>query len=439
VGRLTRRLVAGLIVAAALVAVAPLPALGFSRFGTVSADATYGESMTFTVGLPGGPPDRLELLLQFGGDDATFVAPVEAQGSSATYVWDASTQHVTPNTSITYSWRATDRDRVTLSRRGTLLYDDDRPGLDWQSARLGAATVHWYGNAESIARRFGELAADGASAAETLLGHEMTGPIDIFVYDTQEDFFGALGPGAREWTGAATYPAIRTIFMWLGAGPTDYLETAVVHEVTHVVFNDATENPFHEPAKWFNEGLATWAEQQNADSERSTVEFEASGGGLFSFDAISLQFPISDRGSRLAYAQGATMVDMIIAEHGRAAIAGIAAAYRDGASDDEALQAGTGMSAADLYREYFASYGVSEPQPVEAAPILPSNVRKPGGSGAIPASSGSPAPSGASSDSSQDMTLPLVAIGGAILVLAAVVGALVWAGRRRAGTGSSEP
>lgn len=431
-GRLTRRLVAGLIVAAAVVAVAPLPVLGFSGFGPVSADATYGESMTFTVGLPGGPPDRLELLLQFGGDDATFVAPVEAQGSSATYVWDASTQHVTPNTSITYSWRATDGDRVTLSREGTLLYDDDRPGLDWQSARLGAATVHWYGNAESIARRFGELAADGASAAETLLGHEMTGPIDIFVYDTQDDFFGALGPGAREWTGAATYPAIRTIFMWLGAGPTDYLETAVVHEVTHVVFNDATENPFHEPAKWLNEGLATWAEQQNADSQRSTVEFEASGGGLFSFDAISLQFPISDRGSRLAYAQGATMVEMIIDEHGRDAIAGIAAAYRDGASDAEALAAGTGVAAGDLYREFYDAFGVTEPQPVTPAEILPSNVRK-AGEAAGPEASATPRPGDESpADQGEPTVLPWLAIGGALVVLVGVVIALTVSGRRGA-------
>ena len=210
--------------------------------------------------------------------------------------------------------------------------------------------MHWYGGAESIARRFGELAADGATQAEDLLGHQMAGPIDIFVYDSQDDFFGALGPGAREWTGAATYPAIRTIFMWLGAGPTSYLETAIVHEVTHVVFNDATENPFHEPAKWLNEGLATWSEQQNADAERSTVAFEASGGGLFSFDAISLQFPISDRGSRLAYAQGATMVDMIVGEHGRAAIAGIAAAYRRAHPTRRLCRPAPGISADDLYR-----------------------------------------------------------------------------------------
>ena len=49
------------------------------------------------------------------------------------------------------------------------------------------------------------------------------------------------------------------------AAPTRTSSTTIVHEVTHVVFHDATANPFHEPAKWFNEGLSTWSEQQSAD------------------------------------------------------------------------------------------------------------------------------------------------------------------------------
>ena len=426
-GRLRRAVLAVLLAVPLLIAALPASALGFSGFGAVSADATYGQSMVFRVSLPGGPPDRLELLLRFAGDDASFVAPVTASGDSAEYVWNTADRHVTPNTSITYAWRATDGGGVTLSRPGTLLYDDDRPGLDWQSARLGDATVHWYGGAETIARRFGELAAGGASRAEELLGNQMTGAVDIFVYDSRDDFFGALGPGAREWTGAATYPAIRTIFMWLGGGPTDYLETTIVHEVTHVVFNDATKNPFHEPAKWLNEGLASWAEQQNADAERSTVTFEASGGGLFSFDAISQQFPIGDRGSRLAYAQGATMVDMIIADHGRQAIARMAAAYRDGSSDAEALQAGTGETAEALYAAYFRDFDASEPLPVEPAPILPSNVRRPGTAGSPGASPGT-GPDGAPAAGAGAWQWLVVL--GAMAVLIGLVLALAWAGRR---------
>jgi hypothetical protein len=393
-----RRVVLLAAIVLLVVTASPPTASAFSGFGSISADATYGVRMRFTVQLPGGPPDRLELLLSYADSDSTVVAPVSPGATSAEYILDTSDtgQHVTPNTLITYRWRATVGKQVMLSQEKTLLYDDDRRGLDWHTARIGATTVHWYGGAEAQARHFGSISADAAAAAEKLLDHKLAGPIDIFVYDSHDDFFGALGPGAREWTGAATFPGIRTIFMWLGGGSGSYLERTMTHEVTHVVFQDATANPYHEPPKWFNEGLAVWSEQQSASGHQGTVRSAADDGALLSFDGISESFPIGDQAARLSYDEGATMVEMIIDKHGRGAIAAIAAAWRNGASDAEALQAGTGVSADQLYKAYFASYGAQVPTAVKPAPILPSNVKEPpqpAASSAGPvAASASPAP-----------------------------------------------
>lgn len=372
-----RRLVQVAAMAVVVMLVSPAPAAGFSGFGALTGTATYGGQMRFTVQLPGGPPDQLELLLRFAGSDSTVVAPVDPTSSSAEYVWDTAKRHITPNTTIAYRWRATNGEQVTLSPEKTLLYDDDRAGLDWHTAKIGATTVHWYGGAESQARHFGSISADAAAAAETLLGHELVGPIDIFVYDSRADFFGALGPGAREWTGAATYPELRTIFMWLGGGSSSYLETTMTHEVTHVVFQDATTNPFHEPATWFNEGLAVWSEQHSAAGEEGNVRSAASDGRLLAFGGITESFPIGDQAARLAYSEGATMVDMIVETYGQDAVAAIAAAWRQGAGDDEALAAGTGVPVDDLYDTYFASFGATAPTAIEPLPILPSNVDKP--------------------------------------------------------------
>ncbi len=377
-GRLIRGAVVPVLALAATTLVLASPVAAFSGFGEVSADSTYEVEIRFDVELQGGEPDRLELLARFPGSDTAVVLPVEASGSSATYVWDTSVDYVTPNTLITYWWRATTDDGTAeLSETSTIRYEDDRESLGWQRAQLGEATVHWYGDAEAQARRFGELTADGVAQAEDLLGTRLAGPVDVFVYASRDDFFKALGPGAREWTGAAAFSEMRTIFMWLGAGSNDYLEVAMVHEVTHIVFADATDNAFHEPARWLNEGIATWSESQDAGQQRGIVEFEASGGGLFSFDAISEQFPIGDRAGQLSYAQGTTMVDLIVDRYGREAIARIAAAFQDGASDAEALEAGTGISADALYTEFFDEFGVDAPQPVSPDPIGASNVDRP--------------------------------------------------------------
>ncbi len=425
-GRLTRRAAVALALSLG-VQLSPLPlgsALGFSGFGHVGADATFGERMTFSVELPGGAPPRLELLMRFTGSEATLVAPVEASGNRAEYVWDAADRYIVPNTRVAYRWRATEGADVTLSPEQSLVYDDDRPGLDWQQATIGEATVHWYGGAEDQSRRLGELTAEGAARAEQLLGHEMVAPVDIFVYDARDDFFGALGPGAREWFGAATFPELRTIFMWLGAGGSDYLESTIVHEVTHVVFADATENAYHAPAKWLNEGLATWSETRSDAFQQATVEAEARSG-LFAFEAIAYDFPFGARGSSLSYAMGTTMVGMIVETYGEDAIARMAREYRGGASDEEALAAATGVAVDQLFADYYASFGADMPQPIEPAPIRPSNVRKPGSG---PAPSGEPAPGGFDRpDQSPNVLIPLA------LVAFVLIGAAAFLASRRFG------
>jgi hypothetical protein len=411
--------------------------MAFTSFGATTATATFGGEMRFSVALPGGPPDRLELLLRFAGSpDSTVVAPVDPGPSSAEYVWNTADRPIAPNTHIVYRWRAISGETVTLSPEKTLLYDDDRPGLDWHVATIGLATVHWYGGAEAQARHFGTISADAAKAAEQLLGHDLVGPVDIFVYDSREDFFGVLGPGAREWTGAATFPELRTIFMWLGGGSSSYLETTMTHEVTHVVFRDATANPFHDPARWFNEGFAVWSERQTASGHEGSVQAAAGSGSLLAFEGIAESFPIGDQAARLSYDEGATMVQMIIDTYGRDAIAAIAAAWRDGAGDAEALQAGTGVTVDKLYQDYFASFGAEAPSAVEAIPIPPSNVDKPpqpaassaGAPTGSPSASASPAeqPSGSSGDRSGWILGGLVVAG-----LAVGIGLALIARRRR--------
>jgi hypothetical protein len=426
-GRLTRCVVGGglaLALAGATLggATAPAPVRAGGGFDDLRADATFGVEMTFNAAWDGTEPDRFELLLGFGGEER-LVIPVEPAGGALSHRRDMAESYAPPNTVVSYQWRAVEAGTATVSAERTLLYDDDRAGFAWEQARIGSATVHWYGPNEDAARRFGELAGDAANAAAGLLGRDLANPIDIFVYDTREGFFGAVGQGAREWTGAATYPHIRTVFMWLGAGSGGFLDTAVVHEVTHVVFHDATTNPFHDPASWFNEGVATWSELGNADAERDLVELEAGReDGLMAFEALTDQFPIDARGASLAYAQGATMVDLIIETHGSDAIADMATAYRAGATDAEAVEVGTGAPFDDLKAEYFASFGVAEPVPVTPRPLMDSNVPlpiQPDGSGGLPPDGGPANGQDASAWLIIGVMLVGIAVGGGVLVVRA--------------------
>lgn len=424
---------AALCLALAWIFVGASSAAAFDGFGEMTADSTYDREVQFTVEFSGTPPERLELLLRTPGSDANFVIPVDPDEGEALYVWDTSADYVTPNTLVTYQWRSTDGDEVVLSDEATVRYEDDRARLDWQTAQLGQTTVHWYGDAEAQALRFGELAAVGVEQGEILLGTELAGPVDVFIYDSQEDFFGALGPGAREWTGAAAFPELRTIFMWLGGGPPTYLERAMVHEVTHIVFLDATDNAYHEPATWVNEGIAVWSETGDAAEATAFVREQAAGGGLFAFAAISERFPIGDLGGSLSYAQGAAMIEFIVDTHGREAIARLTAAYREGASDEEAFEAATDMSADELYAAFYAQFGVDAPTPVEPEPIAPSDVDRPvpgevdpgGVNGGPVAAPGEPAPGEPAPGTVLLQPWVLIAVIGASVALVAAIALVV--------------
>ncbi|MEO5986946.1 MAG: hypothetical protein ABIW50_00605, partial [Candidatus Limnocylindria bacterium] len=192
-GRL-RHVALGAVAGAFLALATPHAVAAFDGFGEVSADSTYDVEIRFDVEYRGSAPDRLELLTRTPGSEVAVVAPVEPRGGSASFVWDTSIDYVTPNTLLTYWWRATVDGEVVLTPESTIRYEDDRERLDWQRAQLGEATVHWYGDAEAQARRFGELTADGVAQAEDLLGTRLAGPVDVFVYASRDDFFSALGP-----------------------------------------------------------------------------------------------------------------------------------------------------------------------------------------------------------------------------------------------------
>lgn len=377
--RLPRRVaIAAVVLQLAAGLALPARTFAFDEFGEQTASATFGETVEFEVELEGGAPDELALLLRFGDDDVTFVQPVEPDDGSASFVWDVAEDYIAPNTPIHYRWRATSGSSEVVSDEDTILYDDDRSELDWEIAESAEARVHSYSGEEALASRFADITSNAVQRAESLFGAELAGPVDIFAYANEDDFFGALDLGPREWVGGQASSEIRSIYIRLDAGGESYMEPLLIHEVTHIVFDDATENPYHGPAHWLDEGLAVWAETQDAAAERAMVEDAAEDGELMAFDAIAEQFPVQDERARLAYAQSAALVDTIIDTYGAESIARLTAAYRDGATDSAAIEAATGVPLDEIIADWFAELGQEVPQPVEPEPLLPAASREPG-------------------------------------------------------------
>ncbi len=473
---MTRRLalVAALVAVVALgLPGAPVARAAGTTFGTPSATATFGTSITFVQPVSlAGALRRAEILLTFEGTDEPLVEEVplgsDSQPSTLQFVWSiAQNGPIVPNTRITAVWRITPAagsSGVETGPSSSLLYADTR--FSWQTMSGSIVRLHWYSGSRSFGDQALAVGEKGVSNAATLLGVTETSPIDFFVYSDQQVLCGVLGfPGSCNVAGQAR-PDIRTLF---GAVPPGQLGSSEIsrvipHELTHIVFDTAVHNPYHSPPDWLNEGLAVYLSQGFDPSDRATVAQAVGSGDIIPLSAYAIAFPPEALYDRfvLAYAESVSAVDFMIRTYGKDALVRLIRSYASGVTDDEAFKAALGVDVAGFQAAWLTDLGASAPRQYGPQPGLPGPV--PSGwstagapiasAGASPpASSGSPVVQPTATSQAQASLAPAdtggsggtgggdAGLGLAILVVAGVVvGAVVALRmRRRAAPGPPTP
>ncbi len=424
---------------------------------TPSAVATYGQGIEFRQ-LAQLPADtvRVEILVDYPGAAGPFVAEVPAQGGrSAALDWtfDASTGGLLANTRVAARWRVTQADgTVDVGPQVTATYADTR--FDWRTRSGSIVRIHWYEGGDAAAERALETGEKAIEKAASLLGVTVTDPIDFFIYANEADFSDVLGTTAREWVGGVAVPDIRTLFMWDANDPA-YFQTTVAHELTHVVFDAAVENPYHAPPHWLDEGSAVYLTEGYTPGYRRTVESAARDQRLMPLAAIAGQFPTTSDRASLAYGESVSAVSHIMDTYGQDALVELIRAYARGISDDEAFRAGLGVAVDGFEDSWLASLGASMPTrvgpvPAPVGPVpsawsaggLTSSTPAPGtnpgniAATAVPAATATPAPgtgtgtgTGTATPEDGGRALEMILVG--LAVVLAVVGGAWLALRRR--------
>jgi peptidase MA superfamily protein len=443
-----------LATAALLPAGVPAEAAGPVSFGEPAAKAVYGQSITFTVPVEHtGPIARLDLQLTFPGALGPFVVtvPFPSGASTATYVLDvAGSGHIVPNTTIQAQWAAytaIGQPPVLSSTESVHYADTDH---DWKSLKGDVVTVYWYEGDQAFAQRALKIGDDAVKSTSALLGVENVRPVDFFIYADNTSFRNALGPGTRENVGGEAHADIRTLFALIEPSAIDdaWVGIVIPHELVHLVFGDAVDNPFRAPPRWFNEGLAVYLSQGYDQSDRSSVEQAVKDGSLMPLTALTGQFPTDPGLTSLAYAEAVSAVDHLVRTYGQDALLKLVDAYATGPTDDEAFTTAIGRDVAGFQQGWLDELGAplpkpAGPRPAPAGPVPPGwegqapgqPTTPPGSSPAAPGSSPAPtagapsAPGGSSGDTSSPMALVLI---GTAVVLVVVIGGLLVARRRSA-------
>jgi hypothetical protein len=459
-GGLTRRhLLAVVMAGGLLLGLAPVAtAAEWADFGTPTVESSFETGVTFTQPVTvSSPAARVELLLTVGDAIGPTVieVPYPPIGGANTlrHTLDPADGHILVNTPLVARWRLIAADDPTDEQIGPeirVTYADDR--FAWKTEAGDVVRVHWVEGSDAFGRRALRIAEDAIAETSTLLGVTETEPIDFYIYADEGSFRDAIGPGLRESVGGLAVAGIRTLFALIPPSQIDdaWVGIVIPHELTHLVFNTASKNPYHFPPHWLNEGVADYVSQGYDNDYRARVRQSARDGTMIPLDGLTGQFPTTPSRFYLAYAESVSAVDYLVRTYGTDALVALIRSYADGRTDDEAFTAALGVDTAAFGDAWLADAEAKTPtrfgpQPAPSGPVPAAWT---GSSGGGPVSSppanagGAPAPSEAASPvpatvdgktlaDAPDWMAPLVAIVGALVVVLLIVAARRDRARRR--------
>jgi Peptidase MA superfamily len=366
-----------------LLVVAPPASAASVSFGTPTATSGFGKGVDFVQPISGSSFSEADIVVTLPGDIGPSVFKLKSPGSPLKYSFDTSTGQIQPNTKVSAHFQVVFGDGT--SQQGPeikITYADDR--FKWQTKAGTFVTLHWYQGDDAFAQQALTIGENGISKSAKFLGVTETAPIDFFVYPDQQPFYDALGPGTRDNVGGEANTVTRTLFALIAPTDLGYARTVVPHELTHVVFDDGTSNPYHSPPRWLNEGLAVYLSEGYGSSDKSLVSQAAKSKTLMPLQALTGQFPTTADRFYLAYAESVSAVDYMIRKFGQAPFQKLVKTYRTGASDDEAFTAAFGVDTAAVNKGWLADNGIASsptfgPQAAPAGPV-PSGWTTTGGS-----------------------------------------------------------
>ena len=228
-----------------------------------TAKLEFGKTITFHLEVEwhGRPPTQVTLLFGYPNTNLRLFAhvrpDVEGAQLTANHTWQID-HALVPGVDIEYHWRILPHQGGTLETQPyRILYEDS--SLPWQQIKQGFIEIRWYeGN-----RQFGQRALSASHQAlikiRQHLDMQLYRPTRIVLYADRKLMHAALGGGTSSWVAGQTTGALSSIVLHAPSSGQE-LGVLIAHELTHIVLDQFTQNPFSRPPAWIHEGLATYME-----------------------------------------------------------------------------------------------------------------------------------------------------------------------------------
>jgi hypothetical protein len=260
-----------------------------------------------------------------------------------------------PGSSVEYWWKVEDASGSEMETTpASVQFDDTR--YSWRSLTEGKVTIDWYEGDDAFAQ---ELMAAAQQALERLAedtGAELERPVAFYIYASSDDLRGAL-INPIGWEGGVTFARYSIIAIGISSSNISWGKRTIAHELTHLVINQVTLNPYNDLPLWLDEGLAMYNEGELSSEFADSLERAIAEDSLISVQSLSSPFSADIGEALLSYAQSYSLVEFLITKYGQAEMLELLNTFRQGSGYDAALEGvyGFDMDGLDsLWREYVA-------------------------------------------------------------------------------------
>ncbi len=354
-------------------------------FGQPSVTAVIGQPLSFSSTIDGSDIAAVDVIVHLQGNPTSIVINAgtqinnlyEAQAdidiaSSATCACLAHGQSL-PNTHFDYQFKVTNSDgQTSFGPVAQAVVEDTR--FEWQEYAQDQVVVHWYVGDQAFAQHAASVANEAINNASQLLGVTLDKPADLFVYNTEDDMRSAISPNRENVAGEA-YPVLDTMYVNISpSDPGSFPDTVIKHELTHLVFHRAVDNPYNGVPRWLDEGVAVYLSEGYNARWQSYVGAAVTDKSLIPLDGLAGLFPSVQAEFYLAYGEAVASVDFFIRTYGDQTFWNLVKSYSNGVSDDEAFTDATGADVEAFNTAWFTSLGLTPPAPLGPQPAAPGPV-----------------------------------------------------------------
>jgi hypothetical protein len=272
------------------------------------------------------------------------------------WVWDMRMSGgMPPGSSIEYWWTLSDAGGGKLETAPATVHLEDNRYI-WRSTTRGIVALYWYQGDDSFAGELMDAAQDALSRLADNTGATLKDPIRFYIYASAADLQGSM-IFPQEWTGGVTFTQYGIIA--IGITPDfsglEWGKRAVAHELTHLVINQVTFNPYNSLPTWLDEGLAMTSEGELEPDFVAILSKARAGNTLISIRSLASPFSAITEESLLSYAESYEVVTYLINEFGREKMLALLNTFEQGSGYDEALNKVYGFDMDSLNAKWKAS------------------------------------------------------------------------------------